>query len=249
MYFEQGGSGNDLLLMLHGAGATGAIWQPFIDEGIEALNCRWVRVDLPGHGYSQRLSQYGVGQTAAAVAEAALPFLRDGRVTVLGHSLGGVIALALASHWFAIRPTWVFGVGIKVSWSDEDLQRVASISTKPPKTFSTEAEALERYLKVSGLATIAHFPPAAHARGIVRAAEGWRLTMDPLANASGKPPLAQLLRVAQCPVHLARGGNDPLVTLEETQTLDASASDLGSYGHNAMVEAPRVLLEWLQRTL
>jgi hypothetical protein len=28
MYLEQGGEGPDLLLMLHGMGATGAVWSP-----------------------------------------------------------------------------------------------------------------------------------------------------------------------------------------------------------------------------
>ena len=83
------------------------------------------------------------------------------------------------------------------------------------------------------------------ARGIERGAEGWRLAMDPRANAVGRPPLAELVALARCPVHLGRGRDDALVTLAQTRTLDPDASDLGPHGHNIMVEAPSRVWDWV----
>ena len=75
--------------------------------------------------------------------------------------------------------------------------------------------------------------------------EGWRLEMDPRANAVGRPPLAELVALARCPVHLGRGRDDALVTLAQTRTLDPDASDLGPHGHNIMVEAPSRVWDWV----
>ncbi len=156
IYAEQGGEGPDLLLMLHGMGATGAVWSPMCDMASTRWAGRWLALDLPGHGRSGRQDSYAIGQCAATVARAALPHVDPaGRLVVLGHSLGGVIALALATGWFGVAPHRIFGAGIKAAWSDDELRRMETLALQPAKQFSTEEEARERYLKVSGLAGIA----------------------------------------------------------------------------------------------
>ena len=249
MYIEQGGAGPDLLVMLHGLGATAAVWSPLCAEAGERWHSRWLAMDLPGHGESPAQDSYAVGQYAASVARALLPHVDPaGRLVVLGHSLGGVIGLALATGWFGVVPHRVFGAGIKVAWSDEDLQRMDKLAAQPPRAFATEAEALDRYLKVSGLAGIAGADsPAVAMRGVARDAQGggWRLAMDPRAFGVGKPPVAQLLALARCPVHLGRAAGDALVTLEQLRAIDPQADDLGPHGHNVMVEAPARVWDWV----
>jgi pimeloyl-ACP methyl ester carboxylesterase len=246
MHTQQGGQGPDLLVLLHGMGATGAVWSPFVAEAGARWHGRWLAVDLPGHGHAARQASYAIGQLAASVAHAVLPHADPtGRLIVLGHSLGGVVGLALATGWFGVLPHRVFGAGIKVAWSDEELQRMATLAVQPAKRFATEGEAWERYLKVSGLAGLAAAGSPVAARGIVQDADGWRLAMDPGANAVGKPPLAELAGLARCPVQLGRGGSDALVTLAQTRTLDPAARDIGPHGHNVMVEAPGLLWDWM----
>ena len=246
MYTEQGGEGPDLLLLLHGMGATGAVWSPMCADAGTRWKGRWLTLDLPGHGGSGRQDSYAIGQHAASVARAVLPHLQpEGRLVVLGHSLGGVVGLALATGWFGLVPHRVFAAGIKIAWSDEEVRRLDSLALQPAKLFATEEEARERYLKVSGLAAVAGAPASVAARGIAHGDGGWRLAMDPRANAVGKPPLSELMALARCPVHLARGGDDAMVTLEQTRSLDAEARDLGSHGHNVMVEAPAQVWDWM----
>ncbi len=247
---EQGGEGPDLLLMLHGMGATGAVWSPLSADMLTGAGTRWqgrwLAPDLPGHGRSAAQASYAIGQHAASVARAVLPHMQPGgRLVVLGHSLGGVIALALASGWFGLMPHRVFAAGIKIAWSDEEVRRMDALALQPAKLFASEEEARERYLKVSGLAAVAGAPASVAARGITYGDGGWRLAMDPGANAVGKPPLSELMSLARCPVHLARGGSDAMVTLEQTRSLDADARDLGAHGHNVMVEAPARVWDWM----
>lgn len=247
MHIEQGGEGPDLLLMLHGLGATAAVWSPMCAQAGERWRGRWLAMDLPGHGGSRHQSSYAIGQYAAAVARAVLPHVDPaGRVVVLGHSLGGVIALALATGWFGVAPHRVFGAGIKVAWTDDELSRMQTLAAQPVKSLATQAEAAQRYLKVSGLAGIVPADSPVALRGIAQDEAGWRLAMDPRAFGVGKPPTAELMRLARCPAHLGRASGDALVTMEQLRAIDPQAQDLGPHGHNVMVEAPAQLWDWIE---
>lgn len=241
-----GGDGADLLLLLHGLGATAGVWSPMCEQAGARWAGRWLALDLPGHGGSASMPSYLIGHGAAAVASAVLPALQPGgRLVVLGHSFGGVIAMALATGWFGVMPQQVFGLGIKVAWTEDELRRLQTLAAQPPKRFASEAEAWDRYLKVSGLAGLATAASPVAARGVTADGEGWRLAMDPAANDVGQPPLAELAGLARCPVTLGRGGSDALVTLAQARTIDPAATDLGVYGHNVMVEAPGAVWDWI----
>lgn len=249
LFAEEGGRGSDLLVLLHGLGATGAVWQPFLASAPRHWPGRWLAIDLPGHGASAPQAAYAIAELAASIARTVLPHVEaSGRLVVLGHSLGGAIGLSLASGECGVQPAQLFGVGIKVEWSEEDLRRLAAIAAQPRRRFATELEARERYLKVSGLAGLVDASSPLLARGVTRYAgdgEGWCLAMDPGANAVGRPPFGQFTAAARCPVHLARGREDALVTLDQLRSLDPTAVDLAARGHNVMIEAPAVLWEWL----
>lgn len=79
---NQGGSGEPVLLLLHGLGATGDVWQGWRP----LLARRWLAPDLPGHGGSPPLSSYTFESLAAAVADTVGT---DAHTVVLEHSLGG----------------------------------------------------------------------------------------------------------------------------------------------------------------
>jgi pimeloyl-ACP methyl ester carboxylesterase len=247
LYAEEGGSGADLLVLLHGLGATGAVWVPLVEILGSRWRGRWFAPDLPGHGGSPRASRYSVEDAALALGRALAGRTHaEGRVVVLGHSFGGAIGLALASGRYGLQPSVVFGVGIKLTWRDEELARMSALAAQPAKRFANEADAWERYLKVSGLHGLAAPASTVAARGIVRDGDAWQLAMDPAANGTGKPMFERLMADARCPVHLARGGRDPLVTLEEMRVFDPGAEDLGVHGHNVQVESADALWNWVE---
>ncbi len=90
---QQGGSGEPVLLLLHGLGATGDVWDGWRPLLARRWPGRWLAPDLPGHGGSRPLPDYTFDTLAAAV-----PGIASGgsRTVVLGHSLGGVVGLLLA---------------------------------------------------------------------------------------------------------------------------------------------------------
>lgn len=250
LYCEEGGSGADLLVLLHGLGATGAVWTPLLALLASEWHGRWFVADLPGHGASGRAARYFAEDAASALGEVLRDRIRaDGRLVILGHSFGGTIGLALASGRYGVEPSVTFGVGIKLIWRDDEIARMRAFASQPAKRFASEQEACERYLKVSGLHGLAPAGSPVAARGIVHDGGAWRLAMDPAANDAGRPAFAGLRAAARCPVHLARGGRDPLVTLEDTRALDPGATDLGAYGHNVLVESPETLWSWVRTHL
>jgi len=243
---DRGGSGGDLLVLLHGLGATRHVWEKMLASAAARWNGRWLAPDLRGHGESARAMSYGLGLHASDVAELVLASGVFRTVVVAGHSMGGVIALALASGWFGIAPARCFGLGIKVAWSADELARLNEMAAAQPRSFATKDEAVARYLKASGLAgLIAADSPAAEA-GVLTDDAGWHLAADPATASVGAPPMRALLAAAACPVHLARGANDRMVTLDQLRAYDVNAADLAGIGHNAMVEKPDVVWDWIE---
>jgi pimeloyl-ACP methyl ester carboxylesterase len=246
---DRGGSGDRLLVLLHGLGTTRDVWRPMLRSAGEHWTGSWIAPDLRGHGASAPAASYVLGSHAADVGELALGSGNWREIVVLGHSMGGAIALALASGWFGFTPARVFGLGIKVAWSNEERAGMQRIACTPPRHFANKAEAAERYLKIAGLSgLLAPDSPEAEA-GIRHTGQGWRLAYDPAAASIGPPPMGTLLAAAQCPVHLARGESDALVTRNQFRAYDPHAEDIAGAGHNAMVEKPDAVWAWLSSHL
>jgi pimeloyl-ACP methyl ester carboxylesterase len=239
---HQGGSGEPLLVLLHGLGATGDVWREWWPLLAQQWPGRWLAPDLPGHDGSPPLAAYTFDDLAAAVASTVQP---DARIVVLGHSLGGVVGLALASGRFAAQVQAVIGLGIKVVWADEDLDRAQALARRPPAWFASRDEAAARYLRVSGLAGLLPADDPAVDAGLCEQDGQWRLAMDPGAFAVGAPDMAQLLARSQAPVTLARGELDPMNTDEQLAQLGVPTITLPGLGHNAHVESPAVSIALL----
>ncbi len=232
---HEGGSGEPLLVLLHGLGATGDVWDGWRPLLAGRWPGRWLAPDLPGHGGSPPLSAYTFDGFAAAVAGIVQ---RSARTVVLGHSLGGVVGLAVASGRFPVAVEAVIGLGIKVAWTGEELQRAQALAHRPPAWFASRDEAAARYLRVSGLAGLLPAGDPAVDAGLREQDGRWRLAMDPGAFAVGAPDMAQLVARSQAAVTLARGEHDPMNTDAQLAKLGPRTVTLPGLGHNAHVESP-----------
>lgn len=97
LHAVQAGKGPDLVL-LHGALATHRDW---LEGPFDALARRFrvTAVDRPGHGRSRRPRFSGSPRAQAAQIADGLEELGVGRAIVAGHSMGGLVALALAERF------------------------------------------------------------------------------------------------------------------------------------------------------
>ena len=237
---ESGGSGERTILFLHGLGATAAVWTGVLEALLERGGARWVVADLGGHGGSDWQPFYSVGQLAAQLAHTIGP---EPAPLIVGHSLGAYVGLALASGWFGVRVRAVLGIGPKISWPEADLKAARDLAARPARCYPTEAEALARYRRVSGLSEELVPGGEALARGVLHTPEGWRLAQDPGTFAVAGAPFTSLASAAHARVVLARGARDPMVSLEELRAHTRQAHDICGVGHNAHVEDPRAVLD------
>jgi len=86
------GSGPPLLL-IHGLGASHADWQKQIDFFARVF--RVIAPDLRGHGDSEGEGPYNVDRLATDLSQ-LLDLLKVGSFFVIGHSMGGAVAMQLA---------------------------------------------------------------------------------------------------------------------------------------------------------
>jgi len=240
---QEGGDGEPVLLLLHGLGANGDVWHGLHKVLRSRWPGRWVTPDLPGHGQSASLPRYSFSDLAAAIAH---PVRSANRLIVLGHSLGGVVALALAGGSFGVPVSAVCGLGIKVEWTGEELARARALSARPNPMYSTRNEAVERHLRLAGLTGLLA-PDAVGDEALEHRDGGWTVAFDPAVFAVGAPDMASLLAAARAPVILVAGERDAMCTAEQLRSLVADPIILPGLGHNAHVEAPAALWPLLER--
>jgi pimeloyl-ACP methyl ester carboxylesterase len=99
--YKQGGEG-DPLVLLHGFGTSSATWNSVLH--LFGNGNSYYLVDLPGHGDSGRESAdvYSVTYLADLISEFVLS-LELQHYTMIGHSLGGIIALRFALNNYASK--------------------------------------------------------------------------------------------------------------------------------------------------
>lgn len=231
IYVQTGGSEGTPFVFIHGLGATGDVWSGLL-PGLGSR--RWVVLDLPGHGSSLELQRY----SPFALARAIAPVIPADAVLV-GHSLGGVVALALAAPTFATSPLAVFGIGIKVAWSEGDLGGMMKMASRPRQEFDTRGDALLRAQRLAGVSS------GNIRRAVRRTGRRWEPSFDPRAFGVGAPNMDTLVGQASCPVHLACGEHDPMVDVGQLRGYDPRATCLPGLGHNAMLDSPAAIISWL----
>jgi pimeloyl-ACP methyl ester carboxylesterase len=237
-----GGAGEPVLVLLHGLGASSDVWLGWPPLLAADWPGRWLAPDLPGHGGSDPLPRYTFQALADAVGAVLEP---SAPVVVLGHSLGGVVGLALAgTPATAVRA--VVGLGIKVTWSEDDLARASALAERPVTWFDSRDEAAARYLRVSGLADLLAPDDPAVTAGLLAEDGRWRLRLDPALFGIGAPDMTGLLAATAAAVLLARGERDPMNTDAELAHLGTATVALPGLGHNAHVEDPSACLAALR---
>ncbi|MGY1795684.1 alpha/beta fold hydrolase [Geodermatophilus sp. SYSU D00525] len=238
--YRSGGSGGDLLLLLHGLGATGAVWDRLLPLVERSWPGSWAVPDLRGHGRSVAEPPYGYAVHAADVAAVAAD-LDATRVTVLGHSFGGVVGAVLAGGWYGVDVVRVVAVGVKIDWADDEVARARSLAARPPQVFPTAAEAAERHLRLAGLTGLVDPSSEVALAGVRETDGGFTPALDPRAFGAVGPPVEEVLSRAEAPLRLAAGATDPMVGPDAMRRVDPRAVLLEGAGHNAHWEAPEAV--------
>lgn len=243
LWHRPGGEGGERrLVLIHGLGANADVWRAME----KSIDRRWIAPDLRGHGRSPHQAPYGYAGYAADVA--AL-LQQHEEVDIVGHSMGGVVGMALATGWYGVKVRKVIAFGVKIRWAPDEAPKLHALARTPAKLFDAKEQAVERYLKVSGLFGLVDAGSPIAQSGVREENGKWRLAADPMINAAAGPELAPLVRAMQCPLRLAAGSKDPMVNAADMAPYDPRAQIIDGAGHNAQVERPGELWQWIRAEL
>lgn len=233
------------LVLLHGFAGSMRWWSAATP--LLAKRFRVIRIDLPGHGGSEKHSgDYATAALARQVGR-ALDRLGVERCVVAGQSMGGLVAIFLAD----IRPGLVARLVLLDSPLDYSFQRVGSIGSLlfmpiigPVMRAITTDRALRQAVQV--VFAKGFEPPDEFVR------ESRRMTWRSFKQSDdgqdrflqGSPTPAQRVAALGIPVRVLWGAEDalwPIGTAREYRAIDdVEVITIPGVGHTPMVEAPAV---------
>jgi pimeloyl-ACP methyl ester carboxylesterase len=242
LYHSELGEGAEALVLLHGFCESSALWNPIIPELAGGKRIIWL--DLPGFGHSEALSTTSIENVASAV-QAFLQSIAVEKASLMGHSLGGYIALAMAERYpEQVARLILVNSTVFADSEEKKQQRNQTISfvekhgasvflkTFAPSLFS-EKQRLEQPEKVRFLLEITS---GSSKEALLAYTEAMR----------DRKARADVLR--QCPSLFIAGAEDSLLgrdAIEKHRSLFAAGHFhvLEDCGHVAMLEQPEMLLQ------
>ncbi|HVC55030.1 MAG TPA: acetoin dehydrogenase dihydrolipoyllysine-residue acetyltransferase subunit [Stellaceae bacterium] len=213
---DLGGGPATPVLLVHGFGADLNTWM--FNQPVLAESRRAIALDLPGHGGSIKLLDAAVDAASfAADIDRALAALGVERVHLVGHSMGGAIALASASR----QPERVAsltliasaGLGPEINGNfiggfvraqrRREMQEVLTLLVHDPAMVSRQmVEDVLRYKRLDGVAAALE-----------------RLAQDWFPNAVQRVALAEIAINLALPVQLIWGRDDRIIPLAQAEAL------------------------------
>ncbi len=236
MAFERwGGAGDSVpLVLLHGFPLSHGVWNKMMEhmDGLDVIT-----PDLRGFGESAIVDgAYRIADMADDVL-ALLDALKIERAALVGHSMGGYVALAAARK----SPARIAGLGLVST------QALADTPERKVKRYETAEK-----VGVQGSVFIANeMAPDLSADAAQHGTVLWEMIlrqpaagiMGALAAMAERPAATDLLPTLKFPVAILHGLSDALIPVERAREMkaaipQATLTELPDVGHCPMLEAP-----------
>ncbi|MBQ9417100.1 MAG: alpha/beta fold hydrolase [Bacteroidales bacterium] len=105
-YRDEGRDNPHTLVLLHGYLQSLDVWSPYVITYMNHL--RIITIDLPGHGFTDNFCDIHTMDFMARVVRSALVEVGINRCVMVGHSMGGYVALSFANQF----PQSLCGLGL-----------------------------------------------------------------------------------------------------------------------------------------
>jgi pimeloyl-ACP methyl ester carboxylesterase len=248
------GTGDPELVLLHGGAQNAHTW----DTVALALGRPLVAIDLPGHGRSDWRPDkaYWPAENARAVA-AAVRELAPNAAAVVGMSLGGLTALALASEAPELVRRLVL---VDVTPGVDEGKASAIISfIAGPESFASFDEILDRTVTYNPTRSVSSLR-----RGILHNAHerpdgtwAWRYDRFEIPEGSTIPDFGDLwsyVDAVDVPLFLVRGADSPVVSDDDVAELTrrqpaVRVAVVEGAGHSVQGDQPLELARLIQELL
>lgn len=264
-YVKQGNG--PALLLLHGLACDHTTWAPVVDRLAERFTV--IAPDFLGHGRSDKpRADYTVAGYANGMRD-LLTVLGIDKVTVVGHSFGGGVAMQFA-YQFPERterlmllnagglgrevtpliraislPGWIYALGVLTTPGLRQaeqfaLRRLCDLGLRETRDLAEVADILESFADPRARRAIVH---------LVRAAIDWRGQVLSMRD--------RAYLTAEMPVHVVWGRDDMVIPVKHAEELAVLAptaevtvfDDAGHFPHKDDPERfAELLVDWVDRT-
>ena len=242
-----GSTGRPALVFLHYFGGSGRTWEPVMDA-LVAAGWRCLAPDLRGFGESPAPGENWTHYTVDTMADDILgliEWLRLERYIVVGHSMGGKVALALASR----QPAGIAGLAL-VSPSPPTPEPMTDAERARLLAGYDDAAAMKRTLhKITARPVSEPLFDATIADNLRASAPAWRAWLE---HGSREDISARMSQV-KVPLRVAVGAKDQAITgdLVKREILacvggsEVPLKSVPGVGHLLPLEAPSDAVQFL----
>ena len=246
LFVHQGGTGNTPCVLIHGYADGAYVWVDLL-RNLPA-DYRAFAVDLRGHGYSPRSAdgQYLTHQHVGDVIE-TLDLLGFDRLVVIGHSMGGDVAIRVAlAQPHRVAALVIVDFGLESSPAGKLVMKNLWHSLRVYATTDEYLQSLTRTRPLVCLELLKYCAAEA-LEGSVET--GFKLRLDPRFFSSVNDPRQNvrvqwetLARIA-CPTLLLRGASSSVLSRAVASRMAASIPnctlrEIKGAGHTPMLENP-----------
>ena len=250
-YRMWGGHAARGIVLVHGGGAHSRWWDHIAP--LLAVERRVIAIDLSGHGDSGRREHYSFDgwtrEVLAVTADAGL----DAPPVVIGHSMGGIVALRLA----AMSGSQIEGVVIIDSPlrdpTPEEQAAQRQRVFRQLHLYPTQAAILARFRPVPNQPVLGYIADHVAAASIRQVDGGWTWKWDPAVFNSRETPSASLTKL-DCRAALFRAEHGILSAEMSDLVYDrlgrvAPVIEIPVAGHHVMLDQPIALVAALRTLL
>ncbi|MEM9805083.1 MAG: alpha/beta hydrolase [Cyanobacteria bacterium P01_D01_bin.56] len=243
--FTSQGSGNPTLVFLHYFSGAAASWQWVMEELKPSFRC--ITLDLPGFGNASPLAEPSLKNYSVFVREALVQLGME-QLVLIGHSMGGKIALQVAADMEA-----------------DTLKRVILVAPSPPTQEPMPADERDRLLgnhhrsdvATTTVESATHKPLSDAQRTLAISTHNqaedrtWRWWLLDGMNHS----IADRLNNIKVPVGVIASADDPVIPLDtikkDVMALlpTAELTQLSGVGHLIPLESPEQLAQNIRQMI
>ena len=236
VHFEDEGNGPAIVL-LHGFLESNWMWQEIAP--VLTAKARIIQIELLGHGLTDCTGYVHEMDEMAEAVEAVLKSLKIRKVSIVGHSMGGYVALAFADLFpDMVRKLVLYQSTARSDdeWKKKDRLRAIDIIKQNHESFIRQSIPMlfrpkNRAIFKEKIAILKTEALKTSKQGVIAALQGMRT----------RPNRELILKFAPYPVHIIAGDKDPRIPINESTEL-AEISDhvhlhvIKGSGHMSYIE-------------
>ncbi|GAB5539696.1 MAG: alpha/beta hydrolase [Salibacteraceae bacterium] len=247
--FETHGKGPATVL-IHGFLESKWMWKEFVP--VLAQRNRIVLIDLPGHGQSDNIGYVHQMSEMAECVKSVLDSLKVRKATLVGHSMGGYVALAFAEMFpDNIRKLILYQSTARDDSKEKKRDRLRAMKLIKQNHKSFIRQSIPMLFRPKNRTRFRSEINALKSEALKTSRQG---IIAAIAGMKDRPNREIILKFAPYPIHIIAGDYDPRIPLSECIEQSQLSSTVSLHiiegvGHMSYIEAEHETIELFRKLL